>query len=149
MGKKVSEFFREFIEATDNTNKHFTFGRLGNDELSANEAIDLILQGKKKAIFSSLYSYEYGLKKMPEVNEFFVATNWSKEPKCIIKTTDIKIMPFKNISKDIIKLGGKDNSLESWRKYYIGFFEEICRENFKTFDFNMPVVIQQIELIYI
>lgn len=148
MGKKVSEFFKDFLEQTNSANRHFTFGRLCYDEQSANEAIELILQGKKTVLFSSLYSYEYGIKKLPKINDFFVVTNWQKEPKCIIKTTDIKITPFKDISQDIIKLGGKDNSLESWRKYYIGFFEEICRENLKTFDFNMPVVIQKIELIY-
>ena len=69
-------------------------------------------------------------------------------PKCVIETTNVRILPFKDITYDICRLEGEDDSLESWRKGYISFFKEEGKELGYEFSEEMPVVFEEFEVVY-
>lgn len=52
---------------------------------------------------------------MQEKGSYSIVTDWEGVPKCVIETTNVRILPFKDITYDICKLEGEDDSLESWR----------------------------------
>ena len=69
-------------------------------------------------------------------------------PKCVIETTNVRILPFKDITYDICRLEGEDDSLESWRKGHISFFKEEGKKSGYEFSEEMPVVFEEFEVVY-
>lgn len=70
------------------------------------------------------------------------------DPKCVIETTNVRILPFKDVTYDICKLEGEDDSLESWRKGHISFFKEEGKKSGYEFSEEMPVVFEEFEVVY-
>ena len=93
-------------------------------EYWANELLRLVLEVVKKATSSSLWGYEIEGDPIPKKGELSIITDWDGNPKCVIETTDVTILPFKDITYDICKREGEDDSLESWRRGHIDFFTE-------------------------
>ncbi|MGN1147892.1 MAG: ASCH domain-containing protein, partial [Lachnospiraceae bacterium] len=99
----------------------------------ANELLRLVLDGAKKATSSSLWGYEIEGDKIPQKGDYYIVTDWDGNPGCVIETTRVRILPFKDITFDICRLEGEDDSLESWQKGHISFFEAEGKELGYTF----------------
>ena len=85
---------------------------------------------------------------MPEKGSYSIVTDWEGVPKCVIETTNVRILPFKDVTYDICKLEGEDDSLESWRKGHISFFKEEGKKSGYEFSEEMPVVFEEFEVVY-
>ena len=48
---------------------------------------------------------------------FSVVTDWNGKAKCIIKTTEVKLIPFFSITDEIAQIEGK-KSLNYWKKIH-------------------------------
>ena len=96
-------------------------------EKACNYLLDLVLIGKKRATSSSLkgFQLEGG---MPKIGDLSVITDWEGNPRCVIKTTNIRIIPYKDITFDIARLEGEDDNLDSWRANHEKFFTEEGKE---------------------
>ena len=62
---------------------------------------------------------------------------------CFIKTINVIITEFKNITWDLAKLEGENNSLEEWRKVHTDFFSEID----SSFNDDTKVIFEIFEVI--
>lgn len=114
----------------------------------AEELLRLVLLGKKKATASSLYAFEKENLRLPEVGDFSIVTNWAGEPKCVIQTSKVRILPFREMTYDICKLEGEDDTLESWQRGHQRFFTEEGKELGYEFTEDMPVVFEEFEVVY-
>ena len=114
----------------------------------AEELLRLVLIGKKKATASSLYAFEKENLRLPEVGDFSIVTNWAGEPKCVIQTSKVRILPFREMTYDICKLEGEDDTLESWQRGHQRFFTEEGKELGYEFTEDMPVVFEEFEVVY-
>ena len=106
----------------------------------ANELLRLVLIGQKQATSSSLLAYQIGGDRIPQVGDLSIVTDWEVIPKCVIETTNVMIIPFKEITFDICKLEWEDDNLESWREGHINFFSREGKELGYTFTEDMPVI---------
>ena len=117
-------------------------------ENACNYLLDLVLKGIKKATSSSYDGYEED-EEMPKVGDLSVITDWDGNPRCVIRTTKIRIIPFKDITYDIAKLEGEDENLESWRKTHEKFFKAEGEELGYTFSDDMKVLFEEFEVVEI
>lgn len=117
-------------------------------EKLANKLLDLVLKGIKKATSSSLVGYEIEGEPVPKEGEYHIITDWEGHPRCVIETVKVTILPFKEITYDICKREGEDDTLESWQRGHIRFFEAEGKELGYTFTENMPVIFEDFEVIY-
>ena len=117
-------------------------------ENACNYLLDLVLKGIKKATSSSYDGYEED-EEMPKVGDLSVITDWDGNPRCVIRTTNVRIIPFKDITYDIAKLEGEDENLESWRKTHEKFFKAEGEELGYTFSDNMNVLFEEFEVVEI
>ena len=120
-----------------------------NDEESCNHILSLVLDGKKRATPSSLLAYEKTGESVPQVDEISVITYWDGTPGCIVETTNVRIIPYSEMTYDIAKLEGEDDNLESWKETHKHFFTEEGKELGYVFSENMPVVFEEFEVIEI
>ncbi len=117
-------------------------------EYWANELLRLVLEGNKKATSSSVWANEIENERVPQEGDYSVITDWDGNAKCIIKTTKVTVLPFKDITYDLCKKEGEDDSLESWRNGHISFFEEDGKELGYKFTEDMPVIFDEFEVVY-
>ncbi len=93
--------------------------------------------------------YAYDNEKVPEAGDHSIIIDWDGNAKCIIRTTDISIVPFKEVSAEFAATEGEgDKSLEYWRNAHLEFFEEECEKISKTFNEDMLVVCEVFEVVY-
>ena len=116
-------------------------------EGACNYLLDLVLKGRKKATASSALGYQIEGEEIPEEGKLSVITDWNGNPKCVIKTTRVRIIPYKDITFEIAKLEGEDDTLESWRKNHEEFFTEEGKEIGYKFSEDMEVIFEEFEVI--
>lgn len=150
MNEKIEKFWQEFLRETDR-DRSLRYTECFHFELTeywANELLRLVLEGRKRATSSSLWGYELEGDKVPEKGEMSIVTNWDGEPQCVIETTDVTIIPFKDITFDICSREGEDDNLQSWQEGHREFFKEEGKELGYEFSEDMPVIFQDFRVIY-
>ena len=112
--------------------KTWKFG-IDNDYL-----VELVLCGKKRAT-TSLYDEE----DMPVINEESALIFSNGKIACITKTSRVVVTEFKNISWDLAKLEGENDSIDEWREEHIKFFKSIDN----NFNENTKVVFEVFDVV--
>lgn len=148
--EKVDIFWKEFLIKTGRceTTKYLSIFHFELTEKWANELLCLVLIGQKKATASSLWSYEIEGERVPEVGDLSIVTDWEGVPRCVIETISVTIIPFSDITYDICKREGEDDTLESWRAGHINFFKEEGKKLGYEFKNDMPVIFEDFEVVY-
>lgn len=118
-------------------------------EKACNYLLELVLKGRKRATSSSLIGYMINNEDVPCEGTLSVITDWDGNPKCVIKTVKVTIIPYKDISFEIAKLEGEDDSLESWRINHEHFFKQEGKSLGYEFSEDMPVVFEEFEVVEI
>lgn len=144
------EFWNHFLKETGksaNTTYLESFHFEMTEKL-ANELLNLVLIGQKKATASSQQYYERQDERIPQPGDYSIVTDWAGEPKCIIETKKVIIQPFQDITFELCSLEGEDDSLESWRAGHRAFFMAEGKELGYNFTEDMPVVFEVFEVVY-
>lgn len=148
--KQINDFWKDFLLKTnrDEDTKYADCFHFELTEKWANELLRLLLIGQKKATSSSLWFYEIKGDEIPKIGNLSIVTDWEGTPKCVIETTNVMVIPFKDITFDICKREGEDENLESWRKGHIKFFSNEGNEVGYTFIEDMPVVFEDFKVVF-
>jgi len=148
--QKIAVFWGVFLQETSRpkTTKYLEVFHFELTRDLANELLRLVLIGQKKATASSLWSYDLEGERVPIVGDLSIVTDWEGIPKCVIKTTAVNILPFSDMTYDICKREGEDDSLESWQAGHTRFFTEEGKEIGYDFSPDMPVVFEDFEVVY-
>jgi uncharacterized protein YhfF len=116
---------------------------------AADKLADLVLKGIKKATSSVYIVYKIENEPIPKEGEYSVILNSKGDAVCIIKTTKVNILKYKDVPASFAaKEGEGDLSLEYWREVHKNFFTgELASVGLK-FDENIEVVAEEFELVY-
>ena len=118
-------------------------------ESACNELLGLVLEGKKKATSSSVFSFRAEGQEFPNEGDMSVITDWNGYPRCVIRTSKVRVLPYSEITFDLAKLEGEDDSLESWRESHERFFTAEGQELGYQFSEEMDVVFEEFEVVEI
>ena len=120
-----------------------------DNEKDANELADLVLTGKKSATASVYELFERENEEIPKHGDHSVITDWSGKARCIIKTTQVDLVPFREVTAEFaFKEGEGDCSLEYWRKAHWEFFTREMEPFGLTPRESMLVVCEEFELVF-
>lgn len=113
------------------------------DELSK-----LVKEGIKTATCSALCFYELEDEPLPEAGEYSVILDSRDNAVCIIKTTEVYITSFDQVSaRHAFKEGEGDRSLDHWREVHRRFFAEELKSIGRAFDEGLQVVCEEFEVV--
>ena len=115
------------------------------NQRSADELLELVLTGKKKATSSSYYELADNL---PEVGSLSIVTDWLGNPACVIETTRLQTLPFSEIDFALCSLEGEDTCLETWRQNHEHYFTADGKRRGYEFSWDMPVIFEEFNVIY-
>ena len=116
-------------------------------EDACNSLLDLVLKGQKRATSSSLAAFELGGETMPKEGELSVITDWDGNPRCVVRTKKLHILPYEEITYDLAKLEGEDEALDSWKRSHERFFTREGEMLGYHFSPQMPVVFEEFEVV--
>lgn len=116
-------------------------------EKACNTLLDLVLKGQKRATSSSLAAFELGDETIPKEGELSVITDWDGNPRCVVRTKKVHILPYEEITYDLAKLEGEDETLDSWKRSHECFFTREGEMLGYHFSPQMPVVFEEFEIV--
>ncbi|MCT4583817.1 MAG: ASCH domain-containing protein [Peptostreptococcaceae bacterium] len=143
------QYLKSINEDVNNTDKKYISWHFCDNEKDANDLANLTKEGIKRATTSLYYWYEVEGEVLPQVGDLNIITNWNGEAKCIIKTKEINIVPFREVTEEFAKTEGEgDKSLEYWKNAHIKAFSRGLKEVGKEFFEDILVVCEEFELVY-
>lgn len=120
-----------------------------DNEASANELAKLVLDRKKRATASLLWTYESEKKRIPEAGDLSIVTDFRGAEVCVIETTQVDIVAFSDVSDEFAATEGEgDGSLAYWRRAHEAFFGRECQRIRRKPAPNMPVVCERFEVVF-
>ena len=142
------QFWQEFLQKTGRApdTKYYECFHFTNDERLANELLQLVLSGKKRATASSLLCYAQG--EAPKPGSLSIVTDFDGNPHCVIETKAVLMIPFNEMTFDICSREGEDECLETWKEGHRHFFTLDAEEMGYAFTEDMPVLFEDFEVIY-
>ena len=121
-------------------------GAFGDD---ADVLAQLVMSGKKTATSSAYPIYELEGEEIPKTGEYSVILNSKNEAVCIIRTTEVYVIPFNQVSEKHAYLEGEgDRSLDYWINVHRNFFTEELKGTGLEFTEEMMVVCEEFEVVY-
>ena len=149
--KKVSDVWDKFREAdgTIPADEPFQIWYFGNSQAMSVELADLVIAGTKTATASLLAMNELQPDTAPVIHGYSIVTDFEGEPKCIIRTVEVRHRPFEEVDAQFaFDEGEGDRTLEHWRKVHHDYFSReatqhgmdfgpksiICCERFRLLD---------------
>ena len=117
--------------------------------VEADYLAELVLMGQKTATSSAFDLYAVGNEPLPKENGLSVILDSKENAICIIETTKVEVIPFKEVSKDhAYKEGEGDKSLAYWRQVHEDFFKDCFGEAGLTFTPDSKVVLEEFRKVY-
>ena len=107
-------------------------------EIDADKLVKLVINGKKTAT-TSLYEFD----SLPTVGELSILIDSNDNDICILKTKKVIITEFTNITWNLAKLEGENNSLKEWRKVHKDYFNKID----STFNDDTKIIFEIFEVV--
>jgi processive 1,2-diacylglycerol beta-glucosyltransferase len=146
----VQQYWARFLKANrlDPETKYYDVMYFGRTQELADNLLKLVLDGRKTATTSCVGAYEAENLPMPVPGDYTIVTDWHGIPQCVVRTTDVTIMPFRAMTYDICKREGEDDNLESWQLGHRKFFAMEAEELGFGFDEEMPVLFEDFELVW-
>ncbi len=146
----VEHYWKSFLKDTgrDANTAYFECDHFEYTEAAARKLLDLVLSGKKRATASSAYAYQAERSQLPKVGDLSIITDYNGRPECVVETTRVTVLPFRDMTFEICSREGEDDCLESWRQNHIDFFTQDGKETGYAFSEDMPVVFEDFAVVY-
>jgi len=139
-------FVAENPEAADATYSVWHF--CDTQEL-ADELVELVLAGPKRATAGLLWAYEVENEPVPVPGDYSVITNWEGTARCIIRSARVDVVPFAEVSAEFAATEGEgDGSLAYWRQVHEAAFSRELAGAGLAFDPSMPIVCEVFEVVF-
>ena len=120
-----------------------------DNERDADECAALVLDGRKRATSPSLWFLEHHGLALPSIGKLDIVTNWKSIAQCVIRTTAVHIVRFRDVTTDHARLEGEgDGSLDSWRTVHWAYYQRELAGTKYTPTEDMPIVCQTFEVVF-
>lgn len=142
----AQEMWQLFKEKSGVDHDTYEAWQFGDD---ADRLASLVLEGTKTATSSAYVWYEIEKEDLPQEGEYSVILNSKDEAVCIIQTTKVYVVCFKEISEEHAFYEGEgDRTLEYWREVHKRFFSgELSAVNI-PFSEDLLVVCEEFRRVY-
>lgn len=142
----AAELWNEFtsIHPTDAHYEAWAFG------CEPDKLAQLVLDGIKAATASAFALYALDPDEpMPKVGDYSIILSSRDEALCIIRTTRLETVPFRDVGAHQAWLEGEgDRSLAYWRQVHTEFFRQEYADYGLVFSEDAPILCEEFEVVY-
>jgi len=146
----TNEYWEEFRRSNPEiAEQNYQVWHFGNSAQMADELVELVLKEQKTATSSLPWEYDDKPEQAPTVGTYSVVTNFAGEPRCIVRTTDVRILPYNEVDAEFAFAEGEgDQSLAYWRGVHWDYFNTQCLEDGRVPDETMLITCERFELVF-
>lgn len=149
----VLKMWKDFLESTgeniDETEKEYSTWHFEITEKGANNLVELVVSGVKKATAASLWVEEHDNGNIPKEGDYSIITNWDGIAKCIIQTKRVNIVPYNQVTEEFARIEGEgDLSLDYWREVHAIYYTKECERIGMKFIQEMPVICEEFDVVF-
>lgn len=147
--EEVLAFWERFRAERSISETRFEVWSFGDSPELADELLDYVLNGPKRATATLLLTFERNSEHIPEVGEYSVVLDSTGKPRCVLRTFDVVVKPYREVDAAFAYDEGEgDRTLESWKRDHNEFFARQCERYGVEFEETMPVVFERFQLVY-
>jgi uncharacterized protein YhfF len=145
---EIEAFWAAFRAAAGPAHDRYVVVQMGDSPALANELLDLMLAGRKRATASLARDYD-GEEPLPKVGDYVVVVDASGEPRCIWRITEVTIGPLDEVDDAFAWDEGEgDRSRAFWLDAHRrAFARQAAREGFTMHD-RMATVFERFTLVW-
>lgn len=123
---------------------HFCDNQHDADALAA-----LVLAGTKRATACSLAELKAAGELPPQPGDHLVVTNWAGEAQCIVRTTQVDVVPLGQVSTEFAAIEGEgDGSLAYWQRSHRAYFQRVLASTSVAVDDALLIACERFERVY-
>ena len=109
----------------------------------------LAVDGEKRGTAHMKLHFEHEKLKIREPGDYWIVTKSSGEPVCVVRVTNVDILPFDQVGEKFAASEGEDDlSLRYWREAHKAYFMAQCEMWDEEWRDDMPIVCESFELVY-
>jgi uncharacterized protein YhfF len=121
----------------------------GDSPELADDLLALVLGGVKTATAAAVWEYEAADEPLPKKGDLSVVLDGAGEPRALLRTTAVEVVPFDAVSEEHAFLEGEDDrSLEAWRTGHETYWRRTLPPIGHEFAPDVEVVCERFELLY-
>lgn len=151
MNETITRFWQDYLASLPPEVPHpaaFQAWAFGDSPALADELAALVLAGLKTATAGLVWAFEYDNEPLPKPGDYSIVLSGQGEPRCIIETTRVDVVPFKDVDAEQAYLEGEgDRTLEYFRAAHERFFKRECARIGRAYAWDMPVVCERFRLV--
>ena len=147
---EITAFWRTYANAAGIANDSYEALAMANGEAPlADELLELILSGRKRATAGLLRDHEVKGEALPVVGEHVVVLDSKGAPRAIWRTTELRIGPFVSVDDAFAWDEGEgDRSRADWLEGHRWWFgRQADREGFAFAD-DTPTIFERFEVVW-
>ena len=128
----------------ENTNNdYFERFAFGDSPEMADELLALVLCVKKTATVSVVLEGD----QKPNVGDLSLVLDGRGNPACVIKTVHLETVKFCDLTWDMVKLEGEDETFEQWKAGNIRYWTRDADRRGYTFNDQTPITFERFEVV--
>ena len=121
----------------------------GDSQELADELIDLVIRGPKRATAAALADFEIEQTPLPAPGQFSIATDGRGNARAVLLTTDVRVGPLSSVDDAFAWDEGEgDRTRASWLAGHEGFFRRYLPTIGVDFDPELQTVFERFEVVY-
>ncbi|MDH3678660.1 MAG: ASCH domain-containing protein [Acidimicrobiia bacterium] len=149
---QADAFWARYCASTDRDPRrsiYTAFDCFGDSVELADELIDLVINGPKRATAGSIGSYEADGTGVPNAGDEWIAADGRGAPRAVIRATEVRIGPLSSVDDAFAWDEGEgDRSRDYWLRAHTEFFERYHAALGIPFHPDIDVAFERFEVAY-
>jgi uncharacterized protein YhfF len=147
----LEQFWNDYVRSHPSLQglRYYEAFRFGNTQQLADELAALVLSEVKTATSSLLWTIEQEKKPLMQAGDYSIVTDWKHRPVCIIQTTEVNIVLFKEIDAQFASdYGEGERTLAWWKQHHWDYYRQECAYLGRPATEEMPLVCERFRVVY-
>lgn len=123
-------------------NRYFEEFSFGDTPEMADELLQLVLDGKKTATVSVILEDD----PIPQIDDVSLVLDGRGKPACEIKTKFVELLPFEELTWEMVKLEGEDETFEQWKSGNIRYWKRDAQKRGYEFSEQITMAFEIFEI---
>lgn len=144
-------FWQRYLAASgvDKGTRYTDLASFGDSVELADELLDLILMGRKRATSGSIAEYELEGVDLPKAGDRWIACDGRRVPRAVIETTEVRVGPLSSVDDQFAWDEGEgDRTRDDWLRGHTEFFQRTHAESGLVFHPDIPVAFERFDVAY-
>lgn len=145
----AAQFWDRYLETSGDTGTASDVACFGDSPAMADELLELVINGPKRATAGSMLEYEVEGLATPQPGERWIACDGSGRPRAVLRTTEVDVAPMSSVDDRFAWDEGEgDRTRDDWLRGHTAYFKRRFAELGATFHPDIEVCFERFEVVY-